>query len=52
MVRRYAVASSDAADPRRGLQPDQLRRIEEYVEENLARILSLHELSQLLGMNL
>ena len=51
VVRRYAVASSGAADPPGGLQPDQLRRIEEYVEENLARNLSLQELSQQLGMN-
>ncbi len=51
IVRGYAVASCCAADPRGGLPPDELRRIEEYVEENLARSLSLHELSQQLGMN-
>lgn len=52
VVHRYAVANRRAADPPGGLQPDQLRRIEAYVEENLARNLSLHELSQQLGMNL
>ena len=51
LVRSYAVATCRAADPRGGLPPDELRRIEEYVEENLARNLSLHDLSQQLGMN-
>jgi AraC family transcriptional regulator len=52
LVHGYAVASCHPADPRAGLQPDELRRIEEYVEENLGRNLSLRELSQQLGMNL
>jgi AraC family transcriptional regulator len=52
VVRGYAVARCGVAGVRRGLQSHEVRRIEEYVEENLARNLSLHELSQQLGMNL
>ncbi len=52
VVRGYSVAGCRAEDPRGGLPTDELRRIEEYVEENLARNLSLHELSQQLDMNL
>ncbi|TMA26222.1 MAG: helix-turn-helix domain-containing protein [Deltaproteobacteria bacterium] len=51
VVRSYAAATCRAADPRGGLPSDDLRRIEKYVEENLARNLSLHDLSQQLGMN-
>jgi AraC family transcriptional regulator len=51
LVRSYAVATCRVTDPRVGLPPEGLRRIETYVEENLARSLSLQELSQQLGMN-
>jgi AraC family transcriptional regulator len=51
IVREYAVASSRAPELRGGLPPRELRRIEEYVGENLARNLSLHELSRQLGMS-
>jgi AraC family transcriptional regulator len=51
VVREYAVASSCAPEPRGGLPPRELRRIEEYVEENLADSLSLQELSQQLQMS-
>jgi AraC family transcriptional regulator len=50
VVREYAVASFHAPEPRKGLPPDQLRRIEEYVDENIDENLSLQELSQQLQM--
>jgi AraC family transcriptional regulator len=51
LVRGYAVASRGAPEPRGGLSHDDLRRIEEYVEEHLADNLSLEELSRQLDMN-
>ncbi len=51
VVRECAVASSRAAEPCGGLPPGEFRRIEEYIEENLARNLSLDELSRQLDMN-
>jgi AraC family transcriptional regulator len=51
VVRRYGVAPAGAADPRGAMATDELRRIEEYVEEKLAGNLSLQELAQQVDMN-
>jgi AraC family transcriptional regulator len=51
VVRRYAVAPCGAADLRGAMAVSELRRIEEYVEENLATSLSLQQLAQQVEMN-
>ncbi len=51
VVRRYAVAPCGAADLRGAMAMNELRRIEEYVEEKLATSLSLQELAQQVDMN-
>ncbi len=51
VVRRYAVAPCGAANLRGAMAMNELRRIEEYVEEKLATSLSLQELAQQVDMN-
>jgi len=51
VIRRYGVAPAGAADPRGAMATNELRRIEEYVEEKLAGSLSLQELAQQVDMN-
>jgi AraC family transcriptional regulator len=49
LVRRYGNAAPQAAEPRDGLAPAQLRRVLDYVGMNLEREITLQDLAQQAG---